>query len=91
MDDPLGGMRLTPAGFGAVAFLVKEIANTCCRGRLAATLEGGYNLRAQAEAVVAEIKAFGGEAAKICGTDRSVAGRIEEVKNIQSSYWNCFF
>ena len=43
---------------------MKEIANECCRGRLAATLEGGYNLQAQAEAVVAEIRAFGGDAAK---------------------------
>ncbi len=88
-DDPLGGMRLTSEGFGAIAFLVKEIANASCRGRLAATLEGGYNLKAQAEAVVAEIRAFGGEAAQIRGTDHSVAGRIEEVKKIQSRYWNC--
>jgi acetoin utilization deacetylase AcuC-like enzyme len=89
-DDPLGGMRLTSAGFGGVAGQVKEIANTCCRGRLAATLEGGYNLGAQAEAVVAEIRAFGGDAAQINGTDPSVVRRIEEVKKIQSSYWNCF-
>ena len=89
-DDPLGGMRLTSAGFGAVACVVKDIANACCRGRLAAALEGGYNLQAQAEAVVAEIRAFGGEAAKVRGTDLSAAGRIEEVKKIQSRYWNCF-
>ena len=89
-DDPLGGMRLTSAGFGAIAGVVKEIANTCCRGRLAAALEGGYNLGAQAEAVVAEIKAFGGEAAQVRGTDQNVVRRIEEVKKIQSSYWNCF-
>ncbi|MCX6672353.1 MAG: histone deacetylase [Methanothrix sp.] len=89
-DDPLGGMRLTCAGFGAVAGVVKEIASTCCRGRLAASLEGGYNLQAQAEAVVAEIRAFGGEVPQIRGTDPVVAGRIEEVKKIQSSYWSCF-
>ena len=89
-DDPLGGMRLTSAGFGAIAGVVKEIASTCCRGRLAASLEGGYNLEAQAEAVVAEIKAFGGEAAQVRGTDPNVVRRIEEVKKIQSSYWNCF-
>jgi acetoin utilization deacetylase AcuC-like enzyme len=89
-DDPLGGMRLTSAGFGAVAGVVKEIANTCCRGRLAAALEGGYNLLAQAEAVVAEIRAFGGEVPQVGGTDPGVARRIDEVKEIQSSYWNCF-
>ncbi|MDD4161736.1 MAG: histone deacetylase [Methanothrix sp.] len=89
-DDPLGGMRLTSAGFGAIAGLVKDIANTCCRGRLAAALEGGYNLQAQAEAVVAEIKAFGGDVPQITGMDQNVVRRIEEVIKIQSSYWNCF-
>ncbi|MCX6677330.1 MAG: hypothetical protein NTU95_05215 [Methanothrix sp.] len=57
---------------------------------MAAALEGGYNLEAQAEAVVAEIRAFGGEVPQIRGTDRSVAGRVEEVKEIQSRYWDCF-
>ncbi|HUS75839.1 MAG TPA: histone deacetylase [Methanothrix sp.] len=89
-DDPLGGMRLTSAGFGAIAGVVKEIANACCQGMLAASLEGGYNLQAQAEAVVAEIKAFGGEVPQVIGTDPNVVRRIEEVIKIQSSYWNCF-
>ena len=89
-DDPLGGMRLTAAGFGAMAATVKEIARECCQGRLAATLEGGYSLQTQAEAVVAEIKAFQGEVPTIRGTDPKVAGRIEEVKKIQSAYWSCF-
>ena len=59
-DDPLGGMCLTAAGFGAIAGVVKDIANACCQGRLAAVLEGGYNLQAQSDAIVAEIKAFQG-------------------------------
>ena len=89
-DDPLGGMRLTAAGFGAMAGVVKEIAKECCQGRLAATLEGGYNLQTQAEAIVAEIKAFQGEVPKVRGIDPKVAQRIEEVKKIQSAYWSCF-
>lgn len=89
-DDPLGGMRLTFAGFGAIAGMVKRIANTCCQGRLAAILEGGYNLQAQAEAVVAEIKAFAGYVPQVRGADQNVARRIEEVKEIQSIYWDCF-
>ncbi len=86
-DDPLGGMRLTASGFGAIAGVVKEIANVCCRGRLAATLEGGYNLQAQAEAIVTEIKAFQGTVPDIEGTDLKIARRIEEVKSIQKAYW----
>jgi acetoin utilization deacetylase AcuC-like enzyme len=89
-DDPLGGMSLTSRGFGAIAGVVKEIADVCCSGRLAASLEGGYNLEAQAEAVVAELRAFQGDVPEIRGTDPSVAARIEEVKRIQSPYWKCF-
>ncbi len=89
-DDPLGGMRLTAAGFGAMAGMVKEISDICCQGRLAASLEGGYNLQAQAEAIVAELKAFGGSVPQVSGTDLKVAQRIEEIKKIQSAYWKCF-
>ena len=89
-DDPLGGMRLTSTGFGAMAGVVKEIANVCCKGRLAATLEGGYNLQAQAEAIVAEIKAFQGIVPIVQGKDPKIAQRIEEVKKIQSAFWRCF-
>jgi acetoin utilization deacetylase AcuC-like enzyme len=86
-DDPLGGMRLTAQGFGAIAGLVKDVARKCCQGRVAASLEGGYNLDASAEAIVSEIRAFGGDAPEIKGDDSSVARRIDEVKKIQSKYW----
>lgn len=89
-DDPLGGMRLTAEGFGSIAGLTKEIANICCHGRLAAALEGGYNLQAQADAIVSELRAFQGEVPEIKGTDLKVAQRIEEVKKIQRAYWKCF-
>jgi acetoin utilization deacetylase AcuC-like enzyme len=80
-------MNLTAAGFGAMAGVVKEIADECCQGRLVATLEGGYNLEAQAEAIVAELKAFQGVVPMVGGTDTKVAQRIAEVKKIQSAYW----
>jgi len=86
-DDPLGGMRLTENGFAAMAAVVRQIADACCRGRIAACLEGGYNIQAQAEAVVAVIRAFGGESMEVRGTDANAARRIEEVKRIQSKYW----
>jgi acetoin utilization deacetylase AcuC-like enzyme len=88
--DPLGGMKLTTTGFGAMAGMVKEIANICCQGKLAATLEGGYNLEAQAEAVVAELKAFQGVVPDVSGVDHSITGRIDEVKKAHSAYWSCF-
>jgi acetoin utilization deacetylase AcuC-like enzyme len=89
-DDPLGGMRMTSLGFGAITHTVKDIADECCQGRIAATLEGGYNLSAQAEAVVAELKSFQGAAPSVQGADTRVAQRVEEIKKIQGAYWNCF-
>ena len=88
--DPLGGMKLTANGFGAIAGVVKEIADKCCHGRIALTLEGGYNLDAQAEAIVAELKAFQGQVPFISGIDQRITPRINEVKKIQSAYWACF-
>jgi acetoin utilization deacetylase AcuC-like enzyme len=73
-----------------MAGVVKEIADICCNGRLAATLEGGYNLEAQAESVVAELKAFQGVVPDINGVDHAIAKRIEEVKKVQGAYWDCF-
>jgi len=50
-DDPLGGMKLTAADFGALARTVREIAETCCAGRLVIILEGGYDLKGQSQSV----------------------------------------
>jgi acetoin utilization deacetylase AcuC-like enzyme len=89
-SDPLGGMKLTAAGFGAMAGVVKDVASACCQGKLAATLEGGYNLEAQAEAIVAELRAFQGDVPRVSGSDARIAQRIAEVKKVQREYWSCF-
>src|SRR5512136_1907459 len=81
-NDPLGGMKLTSNGFGAIAGVVQEIAYKCCHGRIALTLEGGYNLEAQAEAIVAELKAFQGQVPSISGTDQRIIPKINEIKKI---------
>jgi acetoin utilization deacetylase AcuC-like enzyme len=54
--DPIGGMRLTAGGYAALTRVVKEIAETCCNGRLVSVLEGGYNVEALAESVEAHIR-----------------------------------
>ena len=89
-NDPLGGMKLTSNGFGAIAGVVKEIADKCCYGRIALTLEGGYNLEAQAESIVAELKAFQGQVPSTSGIDPRIIPKINEIKKIQSAYWTCF-
>jgi len=60
--DPLGGMSVTTAGFFAIAEKVKRLAEEIeeCGGRVAAVLEGGYNVEALAMSVVATIGAWEG-------------------------------
>lgn len=42
--DPLASMRVTGAGFAALAAIVRRLADELCGGRLAFILEGGYAL-----------------------------------------------
>jgi acetoin utilization deacetylase AcuC-like enzyme len=44
--DPVGGMRVTDAGFAEWGRLLREVATCCCEGRLISLLEGGYDLAA---------------------------------------------
>jgi acetoin utilization deacetylase AcuC-like enzyme len=57
--DPLAGMAVTVAGFGELALTVRELARELCEGRVAAVLEGGYNIEALAMSVLATIAALG--------------------------------
>jgi len=58
IDDPLAMMRVTTNAFADWARLLKDAANTLCDGRMALVLEGGYNLRALGESVVAVLQAL---------------------------------
>jgi acetoin utilization deacetylase AcuC-like enzyme len=42
--DPLGGMSVSRAGFGALASSLRRAAEASCRGRLVYVLEGGYDI-----------------------------------------------
>ncbi len=44
LDDPLGGMNVTPQGFAQLTRYLKEQAEKYCNGRTIYILEGGYNL-----------------------------------------------
>ncbi len=57
-DDPLAMMRVTTDAFADWARLLKAAATDLCDGRLALVLEGGYNLRALGESVVAVMRAL---------------------------------
>ena len=60
--DPLGGMRLTAAAFGAMTAELRALAEECCRGRIVAAVEGGYDLQALGASLDAAIDALEGPA-----------------------------
>jgi len=56
--DPLGTMRVTPAGFALMTQIMQRLAEELCDGRLLVTLEGGYHpagMRDGALAVLTEL------------------------------------
>jgi len=60
IDDPLAGMAVTTGGFREMASIVCSIADRCCEGRLAITLEGGYDLHSLSHSVVGVLEVMGG-------------------------------
>lgn len=57
-DDPLAMMRLRTESFGLFAERLRDAAEELCGGKLVLVLEGGYNLNALGDSVVATIEAL---------------------------------
>jgi acetoin utilization deacetylase AcuC-like enzyme len=55
-DDPLADLRLTENDFAWATGELLKSAQTLCGGRLVSVLEGGYNLQALADCVVAHVQ-----------------------------------
>jgi acetoin utilization deacetylase AcuC-like enzyme len=72
-QDPLGGMKVTPKGFGYLARVLMDIADACCGGRFVVTLEGGYHI----EGLTQSIKVVLNE---MVGSTHVPAGEIESVE-----------
>jgi len=60
--DPLAMMQVSVSGFARMAGVIKSLADELCGGRLALTLEGGYNLDALAASVKATFDVLLGNA-----------------------------
>lgn len=58
LHDPLAGMRVTHAGFRAMADRLRAAAVKLCGGRIVALLEGGYDLDGLAGGMVATLESF---------------------------------
>ena len=84
--DPLGSMRVTPAGYAWMTSRLSRLAG----GRVALALEGGYNLDAISRSAAASLRVLLGEAAPDRGEGEPspVAARIlDAVARAHSPFW----
>lgn len=56
--DPLAQLALSADGFGQIGRELASLADAVCGGRMVVCLEGGYNLRALGQSVVAFLRAL---------------------------------
>ncbi len=54
--DPLGEMKVTPAGFAYLTRILMNVADACADGRIVLSLEGGYSVEGLTMSVTAVIK-----------------------------------
>ena len=79
--DPLAEMALSTTGFVAMARALAGLADELCQGRLALTLEGGYDRSALASSVVAVTTALaGGEPTDVLGP--SPTGELANIEPV---------
>ena len=97
--DPLGAMKVTPAGFAYMTRVMRELAEELCQGKLLITLEGGYNLTGMRDGALAVL-------AELCGEDKLSdfgigstkreafknadieCSQLDQVIAVQKNYWN---
>jgi acetoin utilization deacetylase AcuC-like enzyme len=92
--DPLGGMGVSPEGFGLMARVLLEMAEEVCGGRVLVALEGGYDLQGLREggkAVLMEM--MGKRSSSLDPREVESGGRarvdalLKRVKEIHGDKW----
>jgi acetoin utilization deacetylase AcuC-like enzyme len=98
--DPLGAMRVTPAGFSWMTRTMVELAEEVCDGKLLLSLEGGYNLTAMRDGTLAVLSELCGEKLD-CGYPVNLSAKkaeqfaasevdcpaLEQAVHISGNYW----
>ncbi len=89
IQDPLGGMKVTGDGFGALAGIVQDISLKTCPGRILITLEGGYNPEGLRNGVRAVLLTLLGEQNPPADLTPSAAADqvIERINKVHRKYW----
>ncbi len=88
-NDGLARMGMSANGFAILTSIVKSVASKNS-GKIAAVLEGGYDLKALAHSVATIIEVFMGREPERKETmlNPRVRQRLEEIKKFQSEYWH---
>jgi len=93
-QDPLGGMRLTAAGYAGLTRQLVAVADRCASGRIVIVTEGGYHLPAFTESLDSTLGAMAGDAGASPATPRGddetpARGMLasKRVRAVQSAYW----
>ncbi len=85
--DPMGGMRVSPAGYAAMTARLRELAG----GRLVLALEGGYNLDAIARSAEGCLRVLLGEPAPAieaaAGPSPTATRALDAVLRAQKPFW----
>ena len=89
-SDPLGAMNVTEQGFGAMAAVLLDLAERYAGGKIAFLLEGGYDLKALKNSVIAVLRRMKGE--RLDDPSIGIGGEmiqplIHKVLNFQEKYW----
>ena len=91
--DPLGGMQVTPHGFAGMTRSIMEIAEACCNGKVAITLEGGYHVQGQSKSVQEVLNELSGLSKTDIrellgkGDDRILESVVKRTTEIHQRYW----
>ena len=90
--DPLAGMRLTSAAFGAMTMELRKVAEACCEGRMVLMTEGGYDLRALAESLESTVESLAASSAEPRWPVRGIASdrggaAVSAAKRVLAPYW----
>ena len=88
MNDPLGGMRLTPRGFAAMTTRLKDLAERFANGRLLLVLEGGYHVENLATSVHACTQVLAGYREQFpTAVNRETGEAINATRQALAPYW----
>jgi acetoin utilization deacetylase AcuC-like enzyme len=94
-EDPVSHMGVSNEGFRQIYMKVLDLTENLCKGRLIASLEGGYGAKF-AESVINVINVFSGIKSASGedlrrsseGTNKNADHVINELKHILNSYWS---